>query len=137
MILSVAKLSFKGKVTHFVLIFISTLVFLGYIQFHFYNVICTQVYDDSTEGQKVCTYYKLESIPAVLVIDPITGQKMHSWFGMVQPERLLEVDVSGDFNCFYLNNGSGLSEDGVILCPAGSIALHGWRSEGSSCDLIS
>ncbi|XP_022157079.1 plant UBX domain-containing protein 7 [Momordica charantia] len=54
------------------------------------NFIFWQVYDDSTEGQKVCTYYKLESIPAVLVIDPITGQKMHSWFGMVQPERLLE-----------------------------------------------
>ncbi|KAG6601647.1 Plant UBX domain-containing protein 7 [Cucurbita argyrosperma subsp. argyrosperma] len=54
------------------------------------NFIFWQVYDDSTEGQKVCTYYKLQSIPAVLVIDPITGQKMHSWFGMVQPERLLE-----------------------------------------------
>lgn len=54
------------------------------------NFIFWQVYDDSTEGQKVCTYYKLVSIPAVLVIDPITGQKMHSWFGMVQPERLLE-----------------------------------------------
>lgn len=51
------------------------------------------MYDDSTEGQKVCTYYKLQSIPAVLVIDPITGQKMHSWFGMVQPERLLEVNI--------------------------------------------
>ncbi|TYG79869.1 hypothetical protein ES288_D02G171900v1 [Gossypium darwinii] len=48
------------------------------------------VYDDTSEGRKVCTYYKLDSIPVVLVIDPITGQKMRSWFGMVQPESLLE-----------------------------------------------
>ncbi|KAF9677513.1 hypothetical protein SADUNF_Sadunf08G0115500 [Salix dunnii] len=54
------------------------------------NFIFWQVYDDSSEGRKVCTYYKLDSIPVVLVIDPITGQKMHSWVGMVQPESLLE-----------------------------------------------
>ncbi|XP_022734545.1 plant UBX domain-containing protein 7-like [Durio zibethinus] len=54
------------------------------------NFIFWQVYDDSSEGRKVCTYYRLDSIPVVLVIDPITGQKMHSWCGMVQPESLLE-----------------------------------------------
>ncbi|XP_052881607.1 plant UBX domain-containing protein 7 isoform X4 [Gossypium arboreum] len=54
------------------------------------NFIFWQVYDDTSEGRKVCTYYKLDSIPVVLVIDPITGQKMRSWFGMVQPESLLE-----------------------------------------------
>ncbi|KAL3652852.1 hypothetical protein CASFOL_002533 [Castilleja foliolosa] len=54
------------------------------------NFIFWQVYDDTEEGSKVCTYYKLESIPVVLVLDPITGQKMHSWRGMVQPETLLE-----------------------------------------------
>ncbi|KAJ4710245.1 UBX domain-containing protein [Melia azedarach] len=54
------------------------------------NFIFWQVYDDTSEGRKVCTYYKLDSIPVVLVIDPITGQKMRSWCGMVQPENLLE-----------------------------------------------
>ncbi|KAJ8769845.1 hypothetical protein K2173_008927 [Erythroxylum novogranatense] len=54
------------------------------------NFIFWQVYDDTSEGKKVCTYYKLDSVPAVLVIDPITGQKMRSWSGMVQPENLLE-----------------------------------------------
>ncbi|XP_051144544.1 plant UBX domain-containing protein 7 isoform X2 [Andrographis paniculata] len=54
------------------------------------NFIFWQVYDDSEEGSKVCTYYKLYSIPVILVIDPITGQKMHSRSGMVQPEALLE-----------------------------------------------
>ncbi|XP_012072428.1 plant UBX domain-containing protein 7 isoform X2 [Jatropha curcas] len=48
------------------------------------------VYDDTSEGKKVCTYYKLDSIPVVLVIDPITGQKMRAWSGMIQPESLLE-----------------------------------------------
>ncbi|CAH2037697.1 unnamed protein product, partial [Thlaspi arvense] len=54
------------------------------------NFIFWQVYDDTTEGRKVCTYYKLESIPVVLVIDPTTGQRMRMWCGMVQPENLLE-----------------------------------------------
>ncbi|WCJ33737.1 UBX domain-containing protein [Euphorbia peplus] len=54
------------------------------------NFIFWQVYDDASEGRKVCTYYKLDSIPVVLVIDPITGQKMRAWSGMVQPESLLE-----------------------------------------------
>uniref|UniRef100_A0A2P2KY06 Uncharacterized protein MANES_17G092500 n=1 Tax=Rhizophora mucronata TaxID=61149 RepID=A0A2P2KY06_RHIMU len=54
------------------------------------NFIFWQVYDDTGEGRKVCTYYKLDSIPAVLVIDPITGQRMHLWSGMIQPESLLE-----------------------------------------------
>ncbi|KAI3830808.1 hypothetical protein MKW92_014590 [Papaver armeniacum] len=46
--------------------------------------------DDTTEGRKVCTYYNLVSIPVVLVLDPITGQKMRLWSGMIQPEHLLE-----------------------------------------------
>ncbi|XP_010458959.1 PREDICTED: plant UBX domain-containing protein 7 [Camelina sativa] len=54
------------------------------------NFIFWQVYDDTTEGRKVCTYYKLESIPVVLVIDPTTGQRMRMWSGMVEPENLLE-----------------------------------------------
>jgi hypothetical protein len=30
-------------------------------------------------------------MPAILLIDPVTGQKMHAWNGMVHPDRLLEV----------------------------------------------
>ncbi|KAG5531950.1 hypothetical protein RHGRI_026529 [Rhododendron griersonianum] len=54
------------------------------------NFIFWQVYDDTEEGRKVSTYYKLDSFPVILVIDPITGQKMRSWRGMVQAESLLE-----------------------------------------------
>ncbi|MCL7046160.1 hypothetical protein MKW94_011856 [Papaver nudicaule] len=55
------------------------------------NFIFWQVYDDTDEGQKVCGYYKMkDSVPAVLVLDPFTGQKVRSWSGMVQPEALLE-----------------------------------------------
>ncbi|KAL1550595.1 plant UBX domain-containing protein 7-like [Salvia divinorum] len=49
-----------------------------------------QVYDDTEEGSKVCTYYKLDSIPVIMVVDPITGQKMRTWRGMIQPQNLLE-----------------------------------------------
>ncbi|KAG9439506.1 hypothetical protein H6P81_019671 [Aristolochia fimbriata] len=48
-----------------------------------------QEYEDSMEGKKVCAFYKIDSIPAVLVIDSITGQKMKCWKGMVEPQRLL------------------------------------------------
>ncbi|KAL9270937.1 Plant UBX domain-containing protein [Drosera capensis] len=54
------------------------------------NFIFWQVYDDTSEGSKVCTYYKVNSVPVVLLIDPITGQKIHLWNGMVHPDRLLE-----------------------------------------------
>jgi hypothetical protein len=33
----------------------------------------------------------LDSVPAILLIDPITGQKMRGWNGMVYPDSLLEV----------------------------------------------
>nr|GLL18415.1 plant UBX domain-containing protein 7-like [Ipomoea trifida] len=44
---------------------------------------------DREEGRKVCTYYNLTSMPAVLVIDPITGRNMKSWTGTVQPDTSL------------------------------------------------
>ncbi|KAI3972481.1 hypothetical protein MKW92_004652 [Papaver armeniacum] len=54
------------------------------------NFIFWQVYDDVTEGQKVCNYYKLTSFPAVIVLDPITGQNVKSWTGMIEAVQLLE-----------------------------------------------
>ncbi|KVH88295.1 plant UBX domain-containing protein 7-like isoform X2 [Cynara cardunculus var. scolymus] len=54
------------------------------------NFIFWQVCDDTEEGSKISTYYKLDSVPVTLVIDPITGQKMRLWRGMIQPESLLE-----------------------------------------------
>ncbi|XP_076921243.1 plant UBX domain-containing protein 7-like isoform X2 [Bidens hawaiensis] len=54
------------------------------------NFIFWQVCDDAEEGRKIKTYYKLETVPVTLVIDPVTGQRMRSWRGMIQPESLLE-----------------------------------------------
>ncbi|KAI3497964.1 hypothetical protein L2E82_13982 [Cichorium intybus] len=54
------------------------------------NFIFWQVCDDTEDGSKIKTYYKLDSVPVTLVIDPVTGQKMRLWRGMVQPENLLE-----------------------------------------------
>lgn len=50
-----------------------------------------QVFDETADGKEVCTSYKLDQIPEVLIIDPITGQKKWSWREMSQPESLLEV----------------------------------------------
>ncbi|KAI3874037.1 hypothetical protein MKX03_035406 [Papaver bracteatum] len=54
------------------------------------NFIFWQVYNDVTDGQKLCNYYKLTSFPVILVLDPITGQKVKSWTGMVEAVQLLE-----------------------------------------------
>ncbi|CAA7028001.1 unnamed protein product [Microthlaspi erraticum] len=50
-----------------------------------------QVYDDTTEGQKISTFYKIESAPpVVLLIDPVTGQKMRSWSGVIEAQGFVE-----------------------------------------------
>ncbi|KAJ0245551.1 putative plant UBX domain-containing protein 14 [Hirschfeldia incana] len=51
----------------------------------------SQVYDDTTEGQKVSTFYRIESAPpVVLLIDPITGQKIRSWSGVIEAHGFVE-----------------------------------------------
>ncbi|ONK71168.1 uncharacterized protein A4U43_C04F5510 [Asparagus officinalis] len=55
-----------------------------------HNFIFWQVYNDTDEGKKVNAYYKVSSLPAILIIDPITGQQMRCWNGMIQPLDLLE-----------------------------------------------
>ena len=58
-----------------------------------------QIYEDTEEGRKVCTYYKLsyERKPVTLVIDPQTGQKVKGWEGMIDASRFLEVR-----QCFHV-----------------------------------
>ncbi|KFK22146.1 hypothetical protein AALP_AAs62910U000300 [Arabis alpina] len=53
--------------------------------------ILWQVYDDTIEGRKVSSYYKIESAsPVVFVIDPITGLKMRMWSGVIEAHSLFE-----------------------------------------------
>lgn len=54
------------------------------------NFILWQVHDHVDEGRKVRTYYKLNAVPSILLIDPITGAKMWAGTGTVQPQQLLE-----------------------------------------------
>ncbi|ESR42063.1 hypothetical protein CICLE_v10013211mg [Citrus x clementina] len=61
-------------------------------------------YDDTSEGWKVCSFYNMDSIPAVLVIDPITGQKICSWCGMINPQPLGEVFASYVYHCILVAN---------------------------------
>lgn len=70
---------------------LSNVSLLCFLQFNILLALFLQVYDDTEEGRKVCTYYKLMMMPSILVIDPTTGQKMRSWEGMISAERLLEV----------------------------------------------
>lgn len=55
------------------------------------SFILSQVYDDTTEGKKVSTFYRIESAPpVVLLIDPITGQNMRSWSGAIEAHGFVE-----------------------------------------------
>ncbi|CAN8324453.1 unnamed protein product [Cochlearia groenlandica] len=50
-----------------------------------------QVYDHTTQGKKISNFYRIDSgPPAVLVIDPITGQKMRMWSGAIDAQSFLE-----------------------------------------------
>ncbi|ESQ56265.1 hypothetical protein EUTSA_v10027208mg, partial [Eutrema salsugineum] len=56
-----------------------------------FSFVLSQVYDDTNEGQKISTFYRIESLPpVVLLIDPITGQKMRSWSGVIEAKSFLE-----------------------------------------------
>ncbi|KAF8094693.1 hypothetical protein N665_0355s0006 [Sinapis alba] len=55
------------------------------------SFILSQLYDDTTEGKKISTFYRIESSPpVVLLIDPITGQKMRSWSGEIEAHGFVE-----------------------------------------------
>jgi hypothetical protein len=52
-----------------------------------------QVYASTEQGHKFCHFYRLESehqLPAILVIDPITGSCPKQMTGFKEPERLME-----------------------------------------------
>lgn len=52
------------------------------------NFIFMQVYDVGETGRKLMTFYKVHKLPAILVIDPVTGALMQDMDGFVAPERL-------------------------------------------------
>lgn len=54
------------------------------------NFVFYQVYNATEEGHKLRSYYKVLQVPAILVIDPITGAPMRLWTGFVESERLIE-----------------------------------------------
>jgi len=42
------------------------------------------------EGRQLASAYRLSSLPAVLVVDPVTGAKLYERTGFVDPEKLIE-----------------------------------------------
>ena len=42
------------------------------------------------EAQSVVQTYDLTQLPAVIILDPHTAQKMIQWSGLIQPDRFLE-----------------------------------------------
>ncbi|KAL0867293.1 hypothetical protein Bca101_046411 [Brassica carinata] len=55
------------------------------------SFVLWQVYDNTFEGKKISNYYKIDSAPpVVLVIDPVTGQKMRMWSGVIEAQSFVE-----------------------------------------------
>eukprot|EP00887_Chlorella_sp_A99_P008221 scaffold12.g8221.t1 len=54
------------------------------------NFTFFQAYDMVEEGQKVQHYYKAYDLPAILVVDPVTGAPMRHWTGFLDAERVVE-----------------------------------------------
>ncbi|KAK9817646.1 hypothetical protein WJX72_000123 [[Myrmecia] bisecta] len=49
-----------------------------------------QVYQAAELGSKVVTFYRLTELPAILVIDPVTGAMLRQFNGFIEAERLVE-----------------------------------------------
>ncbi|KAJ0245550.1 Plant UBX domain-containing protein 16 [Hirschfeldia incana] len=55
------------------------------------SFVLWQVYDNTVEGKKISSFYKIDSAPpVVLVIDPVTGQKMRMWSGVIEAQSFVE-----------------------------------------------
>ncbi|CAN7057948.1 hypothetical protein IGI04_015104 [Brassica rapa subsp. trilocularis] len=55
------------------------------------SFVLWQVYDNTIEGKKISNFYKIDSAPpVVLVIDPVTGQKMGMWSGVIDAQSFVE-----------------------------------------------
>jgi hypothetical protein len=55
------------------------------------SFVLFQVYDVSEEGQMLVEFYQCNHIPAIMVVDPITGAQMRSWSGFLGPVALIEA----------------------------------------------
>ncbi|KAF8119099.1 hypothetical protein N665_0001s0150 [Sinapis alba] len=61
------------------------------------SFVLWQVYDNTIEGKKISSFYKIYSAPpVVLVVDPVTGQKMRMWSGVIEAQSFVE-DLSWFF----------------------------------------
>ena len=49
-----------------------------------------QVEDTTADGMKLKDFYRLSTLPVVMVVDPITGQKVRFFEGFVDPEVICE-----------------------------------------------
>lgn len=51
------------------------------------GLLLRQVTDQAEQGNKVVSFYRLTELPAILIIDPVTGAKLRNWTGFVEAHR--------------------------------------------------
>jgi len=61
---------------------------------------CMQVYNTSQQGEALVMQYHVEELPAVFIVDPITGAKLWQKSGFLSPDAFTEelvpfLDVGG------------------------------------------
>lgn len=79
-----------------------------------------QVYNTSEVGGSLVMQYHLEQLPAVFIVDPITGAKLWEKSGFVSPDTFIEelvpfLDV-GEYSRGLQSSTTGT--DRVLLCTA-------------------
>ncbi len=55
--------------------------------------------DQAEQGNKVVSFYRLAELPAILIIDPVTGAKLRNWTGFVEAHRRGPPPCSCDLKC--------------------------------------
>lgn len=75
------------------------------------HFIFWQIYHDSSEGQRYCQFYNVNSFPHIAIVDPRTGEKMRHWTTL---DAIVFCEQVTEFI------GEHASPDGSIAGPAAS-----------------
>ena len=75
----------------------------------------------SADAQQLKDSYQLYVLPAVLIIDPNTGQKMHEWRGSPAKERFME-----DLLPFLDTPPSDPRAGALRGCSVSTVSSHCW-----------
>lgn len=91
----------------------------GQLKMNSLFVGCMQVYNTSQQGEALVMQYHVEELPAVFIVDPITGAKLWQKSGFLSPDAFTEELVP------FLDVGGYSPTTACVLIGLGSCCICG------------